>query len=163
VKHLVIGKWSPNTVAELCRNPLIIAVQQYGKRSEGKIRRLGADGPRLLEDDKDVSPNGQPRVILNDPSLRVRKPVGGEQFDPERWHAIQNEIHARGKHQRGIPRAKISRTLSAGLPACGPDTRLWLPSLWPHGTEKGGLHLWPLHADGRRNKLSQKLLERARR
>ncbi len=40
VKHKVSGKWSPNTVAELCRNPIILGVQQYGKRSEGKIRRL---------------------------------------------------------------------------------------------------------------------------
>jgi hypothetical protein len=35
VKHFVSGKLGPNTVAELCHNPIIIGVQQYGKRSEG--------------------------------------------------------------------------------------------------------------------------------
>jgi DNA invertase Pin-like site-specific DNA recombinase len=106
VKHFVSGKWSQNTVAELCRNPLIIGVQQYGKRSEGKIRRLGVEGSRLLEDEKDFSAEGKPRAILNDSSLRVRKPVGGAQFDPERWHAIQDGIEDRGKKQCGVPRAK---------------------------------------------------------
>jgi len=106
VKHFVSGKWSHNTVAELCRNPIIIGVQQYGKRSEGRIRRLGVDGPRLLEDETDLSPEGRPRVILNDPSLRVRKQVGVAQFDRERWHAIQDRMHELGRNQRGIPRAK---------------------------------------------------------
>src|SRR5439155_279454 len=34
VKHRVSGKWNHNTVGELCRNPAILGVQQYGKRSE---------------------------------------------------------------------------------------------------------------------------------
>lgn len=72
VKHRVTGKWSANTVADLCRNAAIIGVQEYGKRSEGKIRRLGASGPRLLED-QDLSASGNARFIANDLSLRIRK------------------------------------------------------------------------------------------
>jgi hypothetical protein len=106
VKHYVSGKWNPNTVAELCRNPIILGVQEYGKRSEGKIRRLGSGGPRLLEEDKDLSEKGQPRVVINDPSLRTSRRVGEVKFDPGRWEAIQLQMDERGETQRGVARAK---------------------------------------------------------
>jgi len=51
VRHLVSGKWSPNTVAVLCENAAILGVQVYGKRSEGKLRRLAEGGLRLLEEE----------------------------------------------------------------------------------------------------------------
>lgn len=72
VKHRVSGKWSANTVAELCRNAIIVGQQQYGKRSEGSLRRLGPDGPRLLEE-KDRTAAGQPRIVFNDASLQIVK------------------------------------------------------------------------------------------
>jgi hypothetical protein len=106
VKHYVTGKWSQNTVAELCRNPIIVGFQEYGKRSEGKIRRLGKAGPRLLEDETDRSAQGQPRTIVNDPVLRINKQVGEAQFDLERWQTVQRQMDARGRNQRGIPRSK---------------------------------------------------------
>jgi hypothetical protein len=106
VKHLVPGKWSHSTVADLCHNAAILGIQEYGKRSEGRIRRLGKDGPRLLEEDKDLSSQGLPRVIINAPSLRVRKQVGEAQFDLEQWQGIQRQMAERGGTQRGIPRAK---------------------------------------------------------
>ena len=106
VKHRVSGKWSPNTVGELCHNPIITGVQEYGKRSEGRIRRLGTDGPRLLEEEKDVAASGQLRIITNDPSVRISKLVGEAQFDPAKWQAIQQQMDQRGQTQRGIARAK---------------------------------------------------------
>src|SRR5262245_44150482 len=105
VKHRVTGKWNHNTVAELCRNPMILGIQRYGKRSEGTIRRLGAEGPRLL-DDKDRHENGTTRIIFNDPSLQVRKQVGESQFEAERWAAIQEQMDERGRRQAGVRRAK---------------------------------------------------------
>ena len=106
VQHFVGGKWSHSTVAELCRNPIITGVQEYGKRSEGKLRRLDDNGARLLEDEKDISPHGQPRTVINDPSLRIRTTVGEEKYDRERWQQLQSRSDARSRNQKGIPRTK---------------------------------------------------------
>ncbi len=104
VKHRVTGRWSPNTVRELCRNAAIVGVQAYGRRSEGGIRRLGAEGPRLLGDE-DRAADGDPKTVLDGPSLRVAKQVAPPEFDPERWQAIQRQMDERGQNQRGIARA----------------------------------------------------------
>jgi DNA invertase Pin-like site-specific DNA recombinase len=50
VRHIVSGRWGPNTVKELCENRAILGLQDYGRRSEGAHRRLGRDGPRLLNE-----------------------------------------------------------------------------------------------------------------
>jgi len=105
VKHRVSGKWSPNTVCELCRNPIILGVQRYGRRSEGSIRRIGEAGPRLLEE-KDRTASGTPRIIFNDPALLIKKQVGEAKFEAEKWQAIQDQMDRRGQVQRGIPRVK---------------------------------------------------------
>jgi Recombinase/Resolvase, N terminal domain len=105
VRHRVSGKWSPNTIGELCRNPIILGVQRYGKRSEGRIRRLGAAGPRLL-DEQDRGNSGAPKIIFNDPSLLVERQVGEVKADAEKWEAVQAQMDERGKQQRGVPRAK---------------------------------------------------------
>jgi hypothetical protein len=106
VRHLVSGKWSPSTVADLCQNPTILGIQEYGKRSEGQIRRLGKDGPRLLEEATDLSAQDRPRVIVNDPALRISKQVSEAHFDAARWQAIQRQMRERGRTQGGLPRAK---------------------------------------------------------
>jgi hypothetical protein len=106
VRHRVTGRWNASTVAELCRNEIIMGIQSYGHRSEGRIRRLGGDGPRLLEDKKDLTHDGRPRVISNDPALWITKSVGEAQFDSEKWSSIQRIAEERGRNQRGIPRAK---------------------------------------------------------
>ncbi len=120
VKHRVSGKWTPNTVAELCRNPLICGVSEYGKRSEGKIRRLGKECPRLLDEQTDLTIEGTPRVIINDHSLRTRRAVGENRAAPppppppppppleERSNGeqVQLQMDKRGKSQRGVRRAK---------------------------------------------------------
>ena len=93
-------------MADLCHNAIIIGVQEYGKRSEGTIRRLGKDGPRLLEEEIDLTAGGRVRFITNDPSLRTSKQVGEAKFDSEQWQEIQQQMNTRGRNQRGIPRAK---------------------------------------------------------
>ena len=105
VEHRVSGKWNHNTVGELCRNPIIMGLQQYGKRSEGSLRRLGPDGPRLLGD-RDRAADGQPRIIFNDESVQIVKRVGEAQFDPAKWEAVQQQTKKRGFNQRGLARVK---------------------------------------------------------
>jgi hypothetical protein len=191
-RHQVTGKWKHNTVAELCRNPIILGVQQYGRRSEGTIRRLGAEGPRLL-DENDRSPAGEARIIFNEPALRVERQVGESQFDRERWAAIQQQMDERGQSQRGIRRAKdparyplacrvldltggcgsvlYGRTASGRLVyTCGRYMRSDGAECASNQVDAEALLRFTLRTlkqltewHGNREKLRQKLLERARR
>lgn len=87
--HRVPGKWHPNTVYDLCTNPIIAGIKEYGRRSEGRYRRVGVGGPRELEE-HDLRPDGQPKLLENPEDVRVRAASGGEaKFDPERWQALQ--------------------------------------------------------------------------
>ncbi|MFM7135830.1 MAG: recombinase family protein [Planctomycetota bacterium] len=87
--HRVPGKWHPNTVRDLCSNPIVAGIKEYGRRSEGRYRRVGVGGPRELEE-HDLRPDGQPKLLENPEDVRVRAASGGEaQFDPERWKALQ--------------------------------------------------------------------------
>lgn len=106
VRHEVSGKWGPNTVKELCDNRAILGLQDYGRRSEGAHRRLDQEGHRLLTDaDRDA--NDRPRVVRNDPEAQITASIGSPaQFDADRWDQIQRQRQARGRSQRGIPRAK---------------------------------------------------------
>jgi predicted site-specific integrase-resolvase len=89
--HRVPGKWHPNTVRDLCSNPLIAGIKEYGRRSEGRYRRVGIGGPRELED-QDLRPDGQPKLLENPEEVRVRAASGAApHFDLERWRAIQPE------------------------------------------------------------------------
>jgi hypothetical protein len=87
--YLVPGKWHPNTIRDLCTNPIITGIKEYGRRSEGRYRRVGVDGPREL-DEHDLRPDGQPKLLENPEEVRVRASSGGEaRFDLERWRALQ--------------------------------------------------------------------------
>ena len=87
--HRVPGKWHPNTVRDLCSNPIIAGIKEYGRRSEGRYRRVGVGGPRELEE-HDLRADGQPKLLENPEDVRVRAASGGDaQFDPERWRAMQ--------------------------------------------------------------------------
>ena len=88
-EYRVPGKWHPNTVRDLCSNPIITGIKEYGRRSEGRYRRVGVDGPREL-DDHDLRHDGQPKLLENPEEVRVRAASGGDAlFDPDRWKAIQ--------------------------------------------------------------------------
>src|SRR5262249_43650535 len=63
-------------------------------------------GPRLLTD-ADRGANDRPRVVKNDASSQITAPIGAPaHFDARRWDEIQQQRQARGRSQRGIPRAK---------------------------------------------------------
>ncbi len=88
-RHHVPGKWHPTTVRDLCSNPLIAGIKQYAKRSMGRYRRVGPDGPRELTE-ADRGPGDQPRTLENPLELRVRADSGGEAFvDAATWDALQ--------------------------------------------------------------------------
>lgn len=88
-RHHVPGKWHPTTVRDLCSNPLIAGIKQYAKRSMGRYRRVGPDGPRELTE-ADRGPSDQPRTLENPLELRVRADSGGEAFvDAATWDALQ--------------------------------------------------------------------------
>lgn len=104
--HQVSGRWSPNTVSSLCRNPAILALVEYGRRSEGSHRRLGEEGPRLLEE-QDRTQEGKPRVTFNEKSVIITaSSTFDAQYDPEKWQQIQEQMDARSESQRGVRRAK---------------------------------------------------------
>ncbi|NBP89058.1 MAG: hypothetical protein EBU59_11285 [Planctomycetia bacterium] len=90
-KYHVPGKWHPNTVRDLCANPIITGIKEYGRRSEGRYRRVGADGPRELEE-HDLRPDGQPKLLENPEEVRIKAASGGEAlFDAARWQQLQKK------------------------------------------------------------------------
>ena len=193
VKHRVSGRWSVNTVVDLCRNASILGIQEYGKRSEGKIRRLGPDGHRAPGRGtrfhcRRPRSRHQQRPVVAHPQAggrrAIRLPdVGGNS-------AADGRARAQPAGPAACPRPGA---LPVGLPPGGPDRWLRRDPLWPHQPAARGLHVRPLHANGRaecasnqvdaeamlrftlltlkqfvdrhgrRDKLRQKLLERALR
>ncbi len=108
--HRVPGKWHANTVRDLCANPIIAGIKEYGRRSEGRYRRVGIGGPRELEE-HDLRPDGQPKLLENPEEVRVRGASGGDaKFDLDRWRALQS---------KKMPVSELRRT--NGLKATNPD------------------------------------------
>jgi len=108
LKHLVSGRWTTGTIREMCSNSIMIGIQAYGKRSEGKIHRLAENGFRVAELETDFR-NGDfeaPQVIKNDQSIQIHREVGDALFDKDRWHEIQKITKMRGNVQAGRGRAK---------------------------------------------------------
>lgn len=105
-RHMIDGFWSHTTVKAILENRTILAILDYGRRSEGKHRRLGPGGPRFVED-RDRNAAGRPKVIRNDESLVVSRPLPFEaKFDAVRWEQIRAETRRRGRSQAGIPRVR---------------------------------------------------------
>ena len=106
MQHEVSGHWSHTTVRDLCMSRAILGLLDYGRRSEGKHRRLCKDGARQLQD-SDRNGQKKPKVIMNNPSLIITSRLPAEpKFDPERWEKIQAETQKRSRVQRGIPRTR---------------------------------------------------------
>lgn len=98
----VSSTWSRNTIRSLCKNAAIVGWLEYGKRSTGKHRRLGEEGPRVLADSDRV--DGKRRKVINNPaSIRSKGKMGFEnQYDIEKWHELQRDMEEHGKNQRGV-------------------------------------------------------------
>ena len=105
VEHEVSGKWHESTVYALATNPIIIGMKEYGRYAEGIHHRVQAAGFRPVTED-DLLIDGSGRTIENDVSDRIRAAAGfAAQFDPERWHRLQDNLKARGTSQRGKRKA----------------------------------------------------------
>jgi hypothetical protein len=106
VQHRVSGKWHPNTVKSLTENRAILGILDYGRRSEGRHRRLADNGVRPL-DDSDRRDNKTTKTIRNRPdqviSARLpHEPLCGE----DKWNRVQHNQAKRGQNQRGVPRSR---------------------------------------------------------
>lgn len=110
VKHRVSGNWNQATIVKIARNPLLIAVVEYGTRSMGDQLRFSKDGPRLLEDEDyryDHRQKKKPKVIRNPDARRIR---ASAQFEPlvelEDHQNLQSILDKRAGTQRGKPRSR---------------------------------------------------------
>jgi hypothetical protein len=105
VEHEVSGKWHESTVHALTTDRIIIGVKEYGRYSEGVHYRVQATGFRPVTEDE-LLLVGSGKTIENDVSDRIRAAAGfAAQFDPDRWHRLQDNLKGRGSSQRGKRKA----------------------------------------------------------
>ena len=95
------GVWHPTTVRNLARHPLLRAVVESGKRSEGDQLRFTPDGPQEMTD-ADYRADGRPKRRDNPPAARIAVPAAFDPVvDPARHAALVAELDDRGSHLRG--------------------------------------------------------------
>ena len=119
INHPTSGVWHQPTIVNLARNPLLLAVAAYGRRSMGDQLRFSPDGPRPLEDE-DRRQDGRPKVVANPKSDRIQAEAKFQPLvDPSRQSKLLSTLDARAGTQRG--KAALER--SDGQPAGRPDLR----------------------------------------
>jgi hypothetical protein len=98
------GQWTANTVKNIATHPLLIAVCEYGKRSEGDQLRLTNHGPRPLGK-QDYRENGRPKTVRNPADQIIRSPARSKPLTtPEKQARICKVLEQRGRHLKGKPR-----------------------------------------------------------
>jgi len=107
VTHLTSGVWHANTVTNIARNPLNLALKVYGRRGMGKNLRYTPKGPReLVESDYTDDLIDKPKVVVNDEADLITAECP---FDPivdsEKHKQLVVELDRRGQSQRGKPRS----------------------------------------------------------
>jgi hypothetical protein len=108
VKVQTSGQWTQNTVRNIATHPLLIAMWEYGKRSEGDQRRFTKDGPRALGD-SDYHPDGKLKTVANPADQIIRTPAKSEPVTtPEKLDRILAVIESRGRHLKGKARTRGS-------------------------------------------------------
>ena len=105
VRHQVSGVWHQNTITYIARNPLLVAIASYGRRSMGDQLRFSPDGPRSL-DDQDFGVDKQCKVVLNPAASQIQTAA---KFEPligvEERQELIVLLDQRGGTQRNKPRA----------------------------------------------------------
>ena len=103
-EHFVSGVWNHTTVLDLINNKKLKGVLEFGKQSEGIVRRFSPTGPRKLED-SDYGPSQKLKNVRNDASQIVCVPGS---YNPlileEDWERANKQLELRGKSQRGVPK-----------------------------------------------------------
>ncbi|QDU19845.1 recombinase family protein [Urbifossiella limnaea] len=106
VKFETSGQWTQNTVRNIATHPLLIAVWEYGKRSEGDQLRFTKDGPRALGRG-DYSPDGKLKTVANPADQIIRTPAKSDAVTtPEKFELVREVIAARGRHLKGKARTR---------------------------------------------------------
>ena len=111
VKHPLSGQWQVNTVKNIPLNPRIAGRQEYGRRSEGRLRRTSRSGPRHLNAaERRVRGRGKKRRAkpkVNAAEDRIRQEGGFEPLIPfEEWVTLVERSRRRGATQEGRQRPK---------------------------------------------------------
>jgi hypothetical protein len=106
VKHEVSGVWHQSTIMYIARNPLLVAIASFGRRSMGDQMRFSPDGPRHLDEAVDFREDKGCKVILNPESKQIQTV---RNFEPlmsqdERRELLQ-VLDERAGSQRNKPRA----------------------------------------------------------
>lgn len=105
------GRWNHTTITNIARNPLLLAMRSYGRRSVGDQLRFDRNGPRELTDEDYRSDRAtdqvKPKVIRNPEANQI---VSAAKFDPlvdtARHQRLLAKLDERGGRQRGKPRAR---------------------------------------------------------
>jgi hypothetical protein len=106
VKFETSGQWTQNTVRNIATHPLLIAVWEYGKRSEGDQLRFTKDGPRALGAG-DYSLGGKLKTVANTADQIVRTPAKSDAVTtPEKFERVREVIESRGRHLKGKARTR---------------------------------------------------------
>jgi hypothetical protein len=106
VLHPTSGLWHQTTITNIARNPLLLAVTSYGRRSMGDQLRFTPEGPRGLGE-TDLRSDGQPKVIANPETDRIIAKAKFEPFvDQARHEGLLRELERRSGSQRGKPRSR---------------------------------------------------------
>ena len=106
VRHPTSGVWHQTTITNIARNPLLLAVTSYGRRSMGDQLRFTPEGPRGLGE-ADLRNDGQPKVIANPETDRIIAKAKFEPFvDQARHQGLLRELERRSGSQRGKPRSR---------------------------------------------------------
>ncbi len=107
VRHRTSGVWHQTTIVNIARNPLLLAVVEYGRRSMGDQLRWTPEGPRELTDADFRIENDKPKVIRNPVEQRIVAPtIFSAPVDPERHRRLLAKLDQRGGTQRGKPRSR---------------------------------------------------------
>jgi hypothetical protein len=106
IRRATAGVWHQTTVRNIARDPIYMAVREYGKRSEGDQQRFTPAGPRDLSDG-DYGATGKLRAVTNPPDQRVRKALNFTPVvPPEQFGALQAVLDERSRTQSGKPRQR---------------------------------------------------------
>jgi DNA invertase Pin-like site-specific DNA recombinase len=111
VPHAVSGLWQVNTVKNILFNPRIAGLQDYGRRSEGRLRRTSRSGPRQLASaerkHKGRGKKRRAKLKLNAVEDRIQREAGFEPLIPhEEWLTLVERSRRRGATQEGRRRPK---------------------------------------------------------
>ena len=102
----VSGQWTQNTVKAIATHPLLIAVCEYGKRSEGDQLRFTKNGPRPLNEN-DYHPDGKLKTVTNPADQIIRTPAKSKAvIAPEKFERIRAVLEYRGRHLKGKARTR---------------------------------------------------------